>query len=108
MSITDLKALTESWLIEARKLPAAPALKQSSQSVTSSYAEKQDGVNIHDKINPPKLLHTSFNSILQAFDLANIHRSDADNLSTGTDCGDILRSAFGLLDVSAHDAGIGT
>jgi hypothetical protein len=28
MSITDLKALVDSWLIEARKFPAAPALRQ--------------------------------------------------------------------------------
>lgn len=26
ISITDLKALTESWLMDARKFPAAPAL----------------------------------------------------------------------------------
>lgn len=28
MSMTDLKALGESWDIEARKLPAAPALRE--------------------------------------------------------------------------------
>lgn len=28
MSITDLKALTESWLMDARKFPAAPALDE--------------------------------------------------------------------------------
>lgn len=28
MSMTDLNALTESWLIDAKKLPAAPALAE--------------------------------------------------------------------------------
>lgn len=62
ISITDLKALAESWVMGARKLPAAPALYMF--SVMTTVPEHMESMDVHDEINPTERLDTFLDSVL--------------------------------------------
>ena len=104
MSITDLKALAESWLIEARKLPAAPALESTMSAVARSLLLIEE--HLHGKIKSTQLLDTTLDGIIQAVKLAHIHSPNADDFGTRTDRGNVLSCAFGLFDISTDDTRI--
>jgi hypothetical protein len=101
MSITDLKALTDSWLIEARKLPAAPALDKGQRA---KRCRPLEGLLIHNKVNSAELLDATIHGILETFELAHINGADADDLGTWAGRGDVLSCFLGLLHISAYDA----
>lgn len=104
ISITDLNALTDNWLIDARKLPAAPALHQTSVS-SSPYQSPHTRTkgNRHDKINLAQLLHTPLHSSQDILEPTHIHRSNTNNLRPGPHGSDLLRSRLGLLDIASDD-----
>lgn len=107
ISITDLKAFTEIWLIEARKLPAAPALDKRTTS-----ASKQDTgcavYNIHHEVDSSKFLYAAVHRGLETIERSHIHGTNANHLSTGASCGKILCNFLGLFNISANNAGVGT
>lgn len=104
MSITDLKALAESWLIEARKLPAAPALESSVSVILRPFSSIEQ--HLHGKIKSSQLVDTTLDGIIQAVKFAHIHGPNADDFGTRTDRGNVLSYAFGLLDISTDDTRI--
>lgn len=116
MSITDLKALTESWLMEARKLPAAPALQVhiDVSKVHSGNRSKHGNIRraqrwsdgIHYIVDPAEFLDTAVNCIFQTVELAHIDRSDSNDLCTWSHRGNVFGGLFGLFDISADNASI--
>lgn len=106
ISITDLKALTESWLIDARKFPAAPALYDCQQVVTTvTNLPREDCV--HDKINATQLLHATIDSSLDTIETAHIRRANTDDFRTRSRSRDTDRHLFGFFDVAADNACVG-
>lgn len=112
MSMTDLKALGLSWLMEARKLPAAPALR-----IHQFYAlcRPQSGCsviwtmeNIHYKINTSQLTNTPIHSRLQALNAPYVYRSKTQNLGTLPSCSEVLGHALRLFIVAAYYTGVCT
>jgi hypothetical protein len=103
--MTDLKALADSCSMEARKLPAAPALSR----IISTRIEMtlQLVVGVHDKINTSKLLDTALDCLLQVVELAHVHRANADNLGTRPGSRNVLSDTLGLLYIATDDAGVG-
>lgn len=101
--MTDLNALTDSWLIEAKKLPAAPALRQVSdhpeQYPPSEYA--------HYEVDGAQFLDTALDGILDTLDLAHIHGPDANDLRTLSGRGDIARGRLGLFNIPTDNTGVG-
>lgn len=100
ISITDLKAFTEIWLIDARKLPAAPALDE---RWSAREAQGQSECRIHYIVNRAKLLDTTINCALQTIERAHIHSTNSYHLRTRPSRGNILRHLLRFLDVSPND-----
>jgi hypothetical protein len=105
--MTDLKALTESCSMEARKLPAAPALSDTI-SIENGRLQSSYYINAHDEIDPSELLDTALNCLLQILELAHVHGTNPNHLGTGSGCRYVLGNALGLLYITANDAGVGT
>ena len=63
--------------------------------------------SIHDKINPAKRFDTLCRRCVHALCTPHIHSSDADHFSSLPGCSDVFGHRFGLLDIAAHDAGVG-
>lgn len=110
MSITDLKALTESCFIEARKFPAAPALLDVNVKATDIGKRSISWIVavVHHEVNRTQLLGTSIYSFFQAVVFPHIHGAYTDDSGTSSRGGDVLGSLFRLVNVSAHDARIRT
>ena len=110
MSMTDLKALALSWLMGARKLPAAPALFSFCQSYTTPgfrpVTSCRQEVDLHHIIYSPKFADTFFNRLLQAFHIPHVYCTDAEHSRTIARCGEVFGHGFGLLDVASYDAGV--
>lgn len=108
ISITVLKALTESWLIDARKFPAAPALyHRQKKNPSSPFGVSFSEDFVHDKINTTQLLHATINSSLQTIKTAHIRRANTDDFSARSRGRDTRGHLFGLFDVAADDACVG-
>lgn len=73
ISITDLKAFTEIWLIEARKLPAAPALDTGQSQQASETPVAQFPTYITKSIAPSSFMQRS----TEALRLSNDRTSTA-------------------------------
>lgn len=100
MSMTDLKALTDSCSIEAKKLPAAPALFSSLASILKVLVVPHE----HDIVDGTELLGTTLRGILQVVELAHIHRANANHLRSRANGRNCLSGTLGLLYIATDDA----
>lgn len=107
MSITDLNALTESCSIEARKLPAAPALLGALVQ-TARIRTGWCSTGLHHIVDSTKLLDATLHGSLQVVELSNIDGTDANDLGAGTRGGNVLSHCLGLLYVATDDARVGS
>ena len=109
ISMTALNALADSWFIDARKLPAAPALKPDCQpNSTKVHVSWRSQKRIHGEINPTQLLDTAIDGGLQAVEAAYVNVTNADNFGARSRSGNIFGHRLCLLNVAADYAGVGT
>ena len=106
--MTDLKAFGLSWLIGARKLPAAPALHGDSATdhVIKQKAPKLE-IYLHHKVDAPKFTNTLIHCGLHALHIPDVDRPYTQNLRSSSRCGDVFGHVLSLLWVPAYNAGIG-
>lgn len=60
----------------------------------------------HHKVNSSELLDTALSRVFEAFELANVHGTDANDLSARAERRNLLRSALGLLYIATDNARI--
>lgn len=87
MSMTDLKAFGLSWLMGARKLPAAPALVELQYIAANltllnhgqcrGAVGREGASDLHHIVDPTQLLYTPLHGSLQALRTAHINTADA-------------------------------
>jgi hypothetical protein len=105
--MTDLNALTESCSIEARKLPAAPALLgELVQRLCTVGRVVCEWTSIHDIVDATELLDTALGGALQVVEVSNINGANANDLGPRAACGNILSDALCLLDIATDDTRI--
>lgn len=92
--------------MEARKLPAAPALL--GQLVNVARLRTRSRKDIHHIVNGTELLDTALDGIVQVLELSHINGTDANNLGPWACRGDILSHALCLLYIATDDAGVGS
>lgn len=104
----------ESWLMEARKFPAAPALDKLKHPMLVTKRDKgristtsiAPCAHVHHKINTAQFPHTTLSSSLQALKAANIHSANTNDFCSGASRGNIHCHLFGLLDIAPDNASI--
>lgn len=77
-----LNAFTERSSTEARKFPAAPALRGISISNSAHAQEPDKGTDSHYKVDTAQFLHTSLNCSLDSIEVSNIDIPDAQDLTS--------------------------
>lgn len=91
--------------MEARKLPAAPALYKVQVSETVPTGTITAG-DIHNKVNRTKLLNTALGGSLKIIEFTNIDCANADYFGARSDGGHVSGSGFSLFNIATDDAGI--
>jgi hypothetical protein len=66
------------------------------------------GIFLHAEIDASELLHTGLDGFFQAGWASHVDGSDAEHFGAGTRGHERLGHGFGLFDVAAHNAGIGS
>lgn len=75
MSMTDLKALGESWESGARKLPAAPALDTSISWRIGAGGRRRE---VHEEVYSTQFIDTSVDCFLEGVGAANVDGANAE------------------------------
>ena len=89
----------------ARKLPAAPALRDS--LINGEFSWFGFWGDIHYIVNPSKLVHALLHGLLQTLHIPDINRSKPQHFRSFPSRSYIPSHAFRFLDIASHDAGVG-
>ena len=121
MSMTDLKALAESWLIwegehagrEGESSFRTYGSKKVACSASAGQVELWNGARrwvscSHQDVNATELSNTSLNSLGQTLHAPDIHGTNTNDLGSWPGRTEVLGHTFGLLDIAADDARVGS